>query len=261
MLHLASLLDANGIPQDVLTSQPARDHLAQHRTASAPVRVVGRKWWPGRRRRPAAPITPEEAFAALRALDRLSLIEHRPSTPHQGVRVHQLIQRATRDTLTSGQHNQYARAAGDALLAAWPEVERDTALVQALRANTDALTRHDEDALYRPDAHGVLHGLGRSLGGSGQVSAATAHFQRLMATATRLLGPDHRDVLASRHNLARSRGETGDPAGAAAAYTELLPDLVRVLGKDAPHTLAASNDLAYWREQTGEAAVDQSTDW
>ncbi|MHA4820179.1 NB-ARC domain-containing protein [Streptomyces aculeolatus] len=54
MLHLAALLDANGIPQDILTGQPARTHLAQ------------RKWWPDRRQRPTAPVTSGEAFGALR---------------------------------------------------------------------------------------------------------------------------------------------------------------------------------------------------
>ncbi|MEU9463790.1 NB-ARC domain-containing protein [Streptomyces sp. NPDC048312] len=50
MLHLASLLDANGIPQTILTSEPARAHLAAHRTATNPARARRPKWWPGRRR-------------------------------------------------------------------------------------------------------------------------------------------------------------------------------------------------------------------
>lgn len=81
MLHLASLLDANGIPQDVLTSPPACAYLAQHRTVSARVRVGWRTWWPGRPQRPAALVTPGEALGALRALDRLNLIDHQPGAP------------------------------------------------------------------------------------------------------------------------------------------------------------------------------------
>ncbi|MFB7215405.1 tetratricopeptide repeat protein [Streptomyces sp. NPDC056255] len=243
MLHLASLLDAYGIPQDVLTSEAARAHLAAHRTATGPD--------------PTAELTPvsrPDAVRALRALDRLSLIDHRPSTPHQAVRVHQLIQRATRDTLSPAQQDQYARTAADALVAAWPAIERNTALAQNLRANTDALARHVEDALYRPDAHSVLYQLGHSLGDSGQANAATTHFQHLTDTTTRHLGPDHPDTLAARHELAYWRGQSGDAAGAAAAVAELLLDSVRVRGNDHPDTLTTRRNLAHWRGQSGDAA-------
>ncbi|MFE6160443.1 tetratricopeptide repeat protein [Streptomyces sp. NPDC056486] len=243
LLHLAALLDANGIPQDVLTGEVARAHLAAHRTTPVPDPTAG----PG-------PVSRPDAVRALRALHRLSLIDHTPDTPHQAVRVHQLIQRATRDTLTPDQQDQYARTAADALMAAWPEFERDTALTPTLRANTDALTRHAHDALYRPDAHVVLYRLGHSLGDSGQASAATAHLQQLVEITTRHLGPDHPDTLAARHHLAYWRGRSGDAAGAAAALAELLPDRLRVWGPDHPDTLAARHHLAYWRGRAGDAA-------
>ncbi|WP_326750612.1 tetratricopeptide repeat protein [Streptomyces virginiae] len=254
MLHLAALLDANGIPQDVLTDERARAHLATHRTATGPGRARRLKWWPGRRQRSATPVTPEEAFGALRALDRLSLIDHQPGTPHQAVRVHQLIQRATRDTLTLHQHHQYAHTAADALLTAWPKIEHDTDLAQALRTNTGALARHAENALYRPDIHTVLYRLGHSLGESGQVNAAIDHFQHLTDTAGSRLGEDHPDTLGARNNLARWRGEAGDAAGAAQTFTDLLEHSVRVLGEDHPDTLAARNNLARWRGEAGDAA-------
>ncbi|WP_063792548.1 tetratricopeptide repeat protein [Streptomyces atriruber] len=241
MLHLAALLDANGIPQDVLTGGVACAHLAAHHSATGPTAHP-------------ATVSRPDAVRALRALHRLSLIDHRPDAPHQAVRVHQLIQRATRDTLTPGQRDQYARTAADALIAAWPEIERDTALAQALRANTDALIRHAEDALYRPDVHDVLGRLGQSLGDSGQVNAAVTYFQHLTDTTTLQLGPSHPNTLNTRHNLAYWRGEAGDVAGAVAALTELLPDRVRVLGKDHPRTLNTRHSLAYWRGEAGDVA-------
>ncbi|WP_308123138.1 tetratricopeptide repeat protein [Streptomyces geysiriensis] len=241
MLHLAALLDANGIPQSVLTGETARAHLAAHRTAVDPTP------------HPAL-VSCSDAVRVLRALDRLSLIDHQPDTPHQAVRVHQLIQRATREGHTSHQHDQAARTAADALVDAWPETERDTDLAQALRANTEALIRHAEDALYRPDVHLVLHRLGGSLGKSGQVTAAIEHFDYLAATTRSRLGPDHPDTLTARSNLATWRGEAGDAAGAAQAFTSLLEDVVRVLGPDHPHTLATRSDLASWRGEAGDAA-------
>ncbi|WP_338898406.1 NB-ARC domain-containing protein [Streptomyces sp. TG1A-60] len=87
MLQLTSLLNANGIPETVLTSEPARAHLTVHRTRTGPNPAEE-----------AAPVSLRDTVHALRALHRLSLIDHTPDTPHHAVRVHQLIQRATRDT-------------------------------------------------------------------------------------------------------------------------------------------------------------------
>ncbi|MEV5238533.1 hypothetical protein AB0K89_05395 [Streptomyces cinnamoneus] len=193
MLQLAAMLDPNGIPQAVLTSEPALTHLAQHRTRTNPGPARRPKWWrPNKRQHSPEPVTREEATGALRALHRLSLIEHIPAIPHQAVRLHQLVQRTTRDTLAPDQHARLARTAADALVEAWPEIERDTALAQALRANTTALTGYAADALYRlPDTHMVLYRAGRSLGESGQVTAAITHFHHLATTTRRHLGPDH----------------------------------------------------------------------
>ncbi|MFE7477271.1 NB-ARC domain-containing protein, partial [Streptomyces sp. NPDC057575] len=209
MLQLAAFLDPNGIPATVLTSEPARAHLTAHRAPA--------------NREPAA-VTAEDAASALLALHRLSLIDHTPNTPHQAVRVHQLVQRATRDTLAPNQHERLALAVADALAAAWPDIERDTALAQTLRANATALTLTAEDDLYQPTPHQVLFRTGQSLGEAGQVTAATAHFRRLAETAGHRLGPDHPATLITRHNLASLRGQAGDAAGAAAATEELLAD-------------------------------------
>ncbi|WP_431330487.1 tetratricopeptide repeat protein [Streptomyces sp. IPPR8] len=254
MLHLAALLDANGIPQSVLTSAPARSYLAaNHTTASRKGGRLG-KWRPGRRQRLAEPVSFEEALGALRALDRLSLVDRTPASPRQAVRVHQLIQRAARDSLTSHQHDQAARTAADALLAAWPEIERDTGFSQDLRINAVSLIRHAEDALYRPDAHTVLYRLSESLGKSGQVTAAVDHSRNLASNTHSRLGADHLDTLIARSHLAHWQGEAGDAAGAVRALTDLLADQVRVLGPNRPSTLLTRYKLASYRGEAGDAA-------
>ncbi|MGW4758690.1 tetratricopeptide repeat protein, partial [Streptomyces chartreusis] len=242
MLHLTALLDANGIPQDVLTGETARAHLAAHRTATGSNPTAE-----------PAPVSPSDAARALRALDRLSLIDHTPDTPHQAVRVHQLVQRATRDTVIPDRRDQYARTAADALMAAWPKIERDIGLAQALRANADALTRHAEDALYRPDAHAVLRRIGESLGNSGQIAAAINHYRHVISASQQSLGLDHLDTLDARSNLAHWRGEAGDQEDAAAAFIGIFADCRRVLGDDHPRTLNARISLARWRGEAGDA--------
>ncbi|MFJ8855454.1 FxSxx-COOH system tetratricopeptide repeat protein [Streptomyces sp. NPDC102437] len=239
MLQLAAMLDANGVPRTVLTSEPARAYLTAHRAA------VDRE---------PAEVTVEDAVGALSALHRLSLIDHTPNTLHQAARVHQLVQRATRDTVAPNQLTPLAHTAADALTAAWPAVERDTLLTQALRANTDALIHIAEDALYQPAPHRVLFRAGQSLSQAGQATAATAHFSRLSEATSHHLRPDHPYALAARNNLARCRGEAGDAAGAAAALQDSLADVMRVLGPNHPDTLNVRHNLAYWRGEAGDAA-------
>ncbi|WP_235455049.1 tetratricopeptide repeat protein [Streptomyces olivochromogenes] len=241
MLQLASMLDPNGIPAAVLTSRPALGHLAQHRNAVPEQTDSGE-------------ITAPDAAQALRALHRLSLIDHTPDSPHHTVRVHQLLQRAIHDPLPAGQHDQLARTAADALIAAWPEVERDTALAQALRASTEALTLHAEGALYQPDVHPVLIRTGLSLGEAGQVAAALQHIQHVASAVQYHLSPDHPDALTTRCHLGSWQGAAGDAAGAATAFEELLADRVRVLGPDHPQTLITRGNLAFLRGEAGDAA-------
>ncbi|MEW2176328.1 tetratricopeptide repeat protein [Streptomyces sp. NPDC005406] len=240
ILQLAALLDPNGVPDGVFGSPPALAHLAAHR--------------PDGGDEPAPRIRPEDAGLALRVLHRLSLIKHTPATADQAVRVHQLIQRATRESLPQDRRDDLARTAGDALVAVWPDVERDSAHAQVLRANADALHAYAPDPLWGPRAHPVLFRAGRSLGEAGHLDAAHAHWRALHATAHHSLGPDHPDTLTTRHYLAYWRGEAGDATGAAAAFADLLADRQRVLGPDHPDTLNARANLAYQRGEAGGAA-------
>ncbi|MER5760311.1 tetratricopeptide repeat protein [Streptomyces sp. NPDC002082] len=241
MLQLSAMLDPNGIPDSVLTSPPALAHLARHRTA-APEQTHDQE------------VTALDAAQALRALHRLSLIDHTANSPHHTVRVHSLLQRAVREHMSAGCRDQLARTAADALTAAWPEIERDTNLAQALRANAEALTLHAEDALHQDSAHDLLFRTGRSFGEAGHIEAAIQHFQHLVSGTQHRLGPDHSYTLAARGNLAHWRGEAGDAAGAASAFEQLLADRERILGPLDPQTVAARGNLARWRGMAGDAA-------
>ncbi|MFC0437405.1 tetratricopeptide repeat protein, partial [Kutzneria buriramensis] len=209
MLELASLLDANGIPAEVFGTTTVQQLLTDR---------AGRV------------VSEEDARDGLGCLHRLSLITLDPRSPSRAVQVHALVQRATRDSITEDRLSILARVAADALLQAWPDVERDTQLTHALRANTDAVATAGGDHLWEPDGHLVLFRAGHSLGESGLAAEAVDYFQRLRATSTRRLGPDHPATLRVRRNIAYWRGEAGDPAGAVAAFEELLTDRVRILG-------------------------------
>ncbi|EFC80933.1 NB-ARC domain protein [Parafrankia sp. EUN1f] len=242
MLELAAALEPNGVPEAVLTSPPALEYLTAHRTPGSPPD------------RDARPVDTRDARSALRALHRLSLLDHVSANPHQAVRIHQLIQRAVREQLPPDRQHTLARAAGDALLAAWPEVERDTDLAQALRANTTTLAAHSGDALWQPGLHPALFVAGNSLGNAGLVAAAVAFFEHLNTAADHHLGPDDPDTLIIRGNLAFWQRAGGDPAGASRAFEVLLDDYLRLLGPDHPDTLITRHNLALSRGEAGDPA-------
>lgn len=250
LLQLAAFLDPNGIPDTVLASLPARTYLALHRTGSATTSPAD-----GTQGREDVP--EQEVRWALSALRRLSLIQHEPGTPHTAIRVHQLIQRAVRDTLTSEQHDQAAQACADALLTVWPDIEDDMALAQTLRANTGALAACARGALFQPDVHRVLYQAGSSLGEAAQFTSACDYFNRLTETVTGRLGPDHSDTLICRQRLAYWKGESGDTAGAVSAFTDLLNDQNRVLGEEHRDTLITRACLAYSRLAAGDTVGAQ----
>jgi hypothetical protein len=249
MLELASLLDPNGIPLSVLSAPPVLRYLAEHGSPPAAQGGGGA----------GGAIDADDARDALAALARLSLCTLEPRDANRTVRVHALVQRATRESLTPQRFTWATRTAADALVAAWPQIERDGALSLALRGNTENLDDNAREALWDPDGHAVLFRAGTSLGESGLVAEAAAYFDRLHRQATTRLGPDHPDTLNTRNNLATWRGEAGDAAEAVTALEELLTDRLRVLGPDDPDTLNTRNNLATYRGRAGDAAGAATT--
>jgi hypothetical protein len=234
LLEFASVLDANGVPASVFTSSAVLAYLTDSRGSDD--------------------ASPDEAQDALHCLHRLSLVTIDVDSPHRTVRVHSLVQRATRERLAASKLDAVARSAADALVEVWPRVERDPGVGQALRANTEALHTHAAARLWQPDCHLVLYRAGRSFGETGLVAAAVSYFEDLHATATRILGADHLDTLTTRHNVAYWRGEVGDVSGAVKALEGVLADELRVLGADHPDTLTTRGNLARWRGESGDVA-------
>ncbi|MFK4222534.1 tetratricopeptide repeat protein [Streptomyces sp. NPDC019890] len=238
MLHLASVLDANGIPVAVLTSPPVLRYLTDHRS-------VGSNGQSGL-------VGAEEAARALRCLDRLSLADHMTDSAHPRVRVHGLIQRTTRETLPSSVQDSVVVACADALTASWPKAEGDPALAQTLRANAEALISHAGTVLWSTGCHPVLIRAGESLGLTGLASAARTYFQDLYAAACQHLDQDHADAFTIRHYLITWQGETGDLTSARAGFVGLLADRLRTLGPDHPDTLATRGDMAALQGRAGD---------
>jgi len=240
LLAVLSLLDPNGIPVRLVTSAPMLTYLG----SSAGMWVAA-----------------DQAWDALMCLSRLNIIttvrpagEPNRGTAGERIRVHALNQRAARDQMPPEAVASAARVAADGLVEIWPEVERDTELARALRANTLALRAVAEDYLWRSPDLLLIGRAGRSLGEAGLVANAVEYFHSLLAESTRRLGPDHPSTLTTRGNLAGWRGESGAVSAAIEESEELLADVLRVLGPDHPYTLTTRGNLAEWRGESGDVA-------
>ncbi len=233
LLELVSLLDANGIPDAVVTADAVLAYLT---------RVVGRD------------VDAEIAIDALSCLRRLSLVTHNPDTPRRAVRVHGLVQRAVREALDVDRRATVARAVADALAEVWPVAESAGDLAAVLRSNVDALHSSTDFLLWLDEIHPVLMRSGVSMASAGQVRAAIEHFEQLSTIAGQRLGSDHLDVLAARGYAAHYRGRVGDVAGAVGMLEQLLADHERVLGHDHPDTLGTRGELSFWRGRSGDVA-------
>ncbi|MFI6077753.1 tetratricopeptide repeat protein [Actinoplanes sp. NPDC051343] len=225
---MAALLSPDGIPAPVFATRAVQALLSERR---------------GR------PVNADRAWQGLSNLKLLSVCGL--DDDRRTVRVHQLVQRAVREAWP-GRREQTAVCAADALLEAWPDVERDLMLVDLLRTNTEALCRNSGDALWHGGLHQVVFRAGNSLTLRGLPSAALAYWKALLPAAVDRLGPHHPDTLTIRNNLAWARSRTGSSDRALTDMRELLTVRRRVLGADHPNTLATEHGIADFQAETGD---------
>ena len=238
VLQLASAMDPNGIPEHALTSQPSLTYLTTHRACSDGDQAEHN-------------VSSDEARAALRVLHRLSLIEHSPDAIHPRVRVHQLIQRVTRESLSPIDHADATRSAADSLLATVSKFRDDRVNRRHFLANSQAVIQNAQSDLWSPEPHPLLALFGASLGADYQFDAALDHFRQLVDATNRRLGADSQHTLAMRYNLAYWQWRAGDLSGASAALEDLLGDTRRVVGLSDHLTLATRRVLANVRGEAG----------
>jgi hypothetical protein len=239
MLQLMSMLDANGIPSAILTSSPALEYLASHRAPLTPSQQTSSE--------PVSTMVNEDAAReALYCLHRLHLADFSYGPGERVVRVHGLIQRATRDQLTADQAEAVIRASAQALFQVWAPVHT-TPESGILRANAEALRAHAGSQLWSLGAHFVLFEAGRSLSKDRSLGTADNYWRQLCLEAKRYLGPDHPDALLARQYAAGQQWVAGDRAGAIAAFENLLADRLRIHGPDHADTMATRGSLANLR--------------
>ncbi|MFC9282800.1 tetratricopeptide repeat protein [Streptomyces collinus] len=236
LLHLASVLAGNAIPAAVFTTAAARMYLGTFRTPPAQDSTPG-------------PIDESAARSALQCPRRLNLLD--VDRDAGIVRIHGLVQRATRDALSAEQLDLAVRASVGALVMAWPEIE-PPGTAQMFRSNATALDVHADDSLWSWRGYLLHFHLGESLMKSGLLGPALRHWQRVVTAATAMLGRDHPDTLRARSSAYGCLLDMGRLDEAIAAYELLLEDLVRVLGHEHMLTLGVRGSLAAAKGSAGD---------
>ena len=221
LLAMAALLDGDGIPAEVFTTQATYRYL----TAKG-----------------AQPADRDLARAALLALERVGLLAT-GSARTPTVRVNPVIQAAVQAAAPRDLLDQAARAAADALLETWPADERGAWSAEAFRSCAASLQRTAGDLLWEGSCHPVLVRAGQSLDRAHLAGPAVAYWRELATVSEQVLGPDHAATLAAGRRLAQAHMAAGRSAEAVSWFQWALADRARTLGEDHPDTIAARFSL------------------
>jgi tetratricopeptide (TPR) repeat protein len=233
-LALTAMLDPNGIPGAVLTSQATCAFLTRARGATVVDEI--------------------QARTAVHNLARVGLVTLDTTSAARTVRVHALVQAITRHTLSAAECDLAARSAADALLQAWPRRGVPPAFDQALRDCTARLRDLAGALLWSPECHPVLLRAGRSLDQAGLAGPAVAYWQMMVDISRPTLGAGHAHTVFARDRLAAAYEAAGRSGEAIAMYERTLAERERGLGPGHPDTLTARSNLARAYRTGGRAA-------
>lgn len=243
LLAIASLLDPNGIPARLFSSQAVIEYLS---------RTLDRA------------TSPDDVCDGLALLSRFSLVTADLNEPAARVYVHSLVQRAALDDPDSPALELITLVAADALVQTWPdedgESEEDGAidadLVHVLHSNAAILDQRVGTSLMRPETgcHALLTRVGHSIGRLGRPHAARTYFQELAVRATEAMGHDHLDTLKIRRHAASALGYTRDWVGALGEFSALCQDYHQIAGDDHLDALEARTSRASYQAMTGDVA-------
>ena len=222
-LALVAMLDPNGIPGAVLTSQAACAYLSRYGDGPA--------------------VDEMRARAALYNLARAGLVSIDATSAARTVRIHAVVQATVRENLTAAEADEVARAAAESLLQTWPQPEVPASFEQAMRDCTARLHEAAGRLMWTPDCYPLLLRAGQSLETGGLTGPATTYWQAMFDTSKQLLGPTHPNTTQARDRLAAAYEAAGDPGEAIALYERALTERERVLGAGHPDTLASRASL------------------
>lgn len=237
LADLVAACEATGVPETLFTTHSAREFLAAKLGVES--------------------VTVEEARGGLRALHRLSLINHdpNPSNP-RAVRMHNLTARGMLQRLDEADRQRVVSVLAASLAEIWPEVDNDPAFSESLIATVYHLRNAAPTVLWHSQmgVHPILFHAGQSLSGAGMIREAVAYWTELESECRDHLGGDHPDTLTSQHNLALAYYDAGDRPTAIRLFEAVIAARESLLEPDHPNTLKSRNSLACAYQDAGDLA-------
>ncbi|QBI52885.1 tetratricopeptide repeat protein [Streptomonospora litoralis] len=232
LLEVASLLDPEGFPAEVLTGLGVLDVAPYLREAPGQPRPVARRILAALRPKGSDARTVQRAFA------QLVQHGHLVGDPSSTVRVPEAARRAALAALAGDALTFAAGTAADALDGYWsyrldlnPTAPEHPGLDPVMLANTAALSETAGDILVEL-SHDLLFQFGHRLRATRRpVEEEADYWRRLAAEFERLQGPDTDDALGAREQLAGAyieRGGREEAETAVELYDALLADRHRV---------------------------------
>jgi len=197
---------------------------------------------------------PRQAWDALLAVERVGLIVINLGVTPPTISMSPAVQAAIRLAAPAEAKEPAARAAANALLEAWPEVEPQPWAASGLRANAASLADSAADALWTEGCHPLLLRLGRSLDEARLTGSALEFWRDLAARCDARLPPTHQDTVAVAGRLAAAYLATGNGAEAVQWYQRVLADRTRDLAAGHPGIVAARVSLARALVMAGQPA-------
>lgn len=225
ILELMSVLDPVGIPADLFATSAVSSYLSD---------LLGQS------------IGSKQAEDAIGCLYRLSLLSLDTDQCARAIRVHALVQRVTRESLSTAELAMIASVVGEAILTAWPGEEYE--LRTSLRSNVSALFCHARTHLWTSNARRLLLAVADDL--TDQYLHADT-FPELLDEAMLHAGVDDPDTLTIRERLASYYAEAGEFDRAVSQAEHLLAGHLQLFGADHVDTLATSHSIARWHMKMG----------
>jgi len=225
LVTLAALLDGQGIPGVVFTTQAVGQYLMSDGTAAG------------------AP-DPQRSWNAILSLKQSGLMTVDPPGTPPAVRISPVIQAAIRAAVPKDIYDRAVRAAADALLEVWPRDEPQSRLAADLRACAVSLRQYAGDVLWADGrSHPLLVLTGQSMDSARLTGPAVDYWRELAADSERVLGPGSLETLMVSGHLGEALMAAGQASEAVPCFRRILDGRASVLGPDHPGAIAAKVSL------------------
>lgn len=235
LMEMFSLSDPNGLPAALLCTEPLLAYLS---------------------RRVHRSVTAEQAHDAFAVLRRLNLVTHDPESRYREVRVHAMLQRSTRDRLSTPDMITATAVLGTATNHLWMDGIHDPLLWLVLRTNGEATGTATRPRLGLATDEQASPRARALMSPEEWAKLSVTYLTAVRAAAVTVLGAEHPDTLTAAHNLANWQGRIGDVSAAAITFGEIYAARRRAPGHTDLDLIRDRHSLAESRgEVMGAEAV------